>query len=205
MHFRHLEHQSTHYHFTGHPLSTLQNAGAMYSLPLVLFLKTKRKKKKEKTCFFFNFHWLSQPAEKKRISWRTIFFSAGCFFFFFLLKYPAPPFYHPWRGHRTMKGLFCIPVGLCFGIGYVQSNHALNTGRDSVDSPSGCKVKTLMYSTFANELVCLRNCFLFQLSFNRFTTVVCLYNVTFLYFYVWGKIHRGQEPFEFQLENIWDI
>lgn len=82
-----------------------------------------------------------------------------------------------------MKDLFCIPVELCFGLGQVQSD-TLNTKKDSVDSPSGCKVKTLMYSTFANKLVCLRLFCLFQLSFNRSTTVVCLYNVTFLYFYV---------------------
>lgn len=80
-------------------------------------------------------------------------------------------------------------------------NHKFNTGRDSVDSASGCKVKTLMYSTFANELQ--KSFFLFQLSFNRSTTVVCLYNVTFLYFYVWEKLHRGQDNFNWKIYEIY--
>lgn len=49
---------------------------------------------------------------------------------------------------------------------------------------------------FASEIV-----FLFQLSFNRSTTVVCLYNVTFCIF-MCEKNTQGPRQFEFQLENI---
>lgn len=121
---------------------------------------------------------------KKRISWWTIFFFCGIFFCLF--PHP-PPILSPLKRTQDDEVFILYTCRVALRSRICPINHTLNTGRDSVDSPSGCKVKTLMYSTFANELVCLRNCFLFQLSFNRFTTVVCLYNVTFLYFYVWEK------------------
>lgn len=103
-----------------------------------------------------------------------------------------------------MKGIFCKLCLVALRPWKRPINHAFDTGRDSVDSPSGCKVKTLMYSTFANELQ-KQFCFfffLFQLSFNRFTTVVCLYNVTFFVFLCVRKTTQGPRRFEFQLENI---
>lgn len=134
--------------------------------------------------FSFSFKWLSQKPAGKMDSMRNNIFIFFLWGFFFLFVYVLPS-YHPWRGHRMMKGLFCITCRVALRPWICPINHAFNTGRDSVDSPSGCKVKTLMYSTFANELQ--KSFFLFQFSFNRFTTVVCLYNVTFLYFYVWEK------------------
>lgn len=104
------------------------------------------KKKKKKTC------------RKKRISWGTIFFFFSVGFFFFWFVFSAPHFLTLEEDTGWWRVYFVYLVGLRFGLGSVQSTNTFNTGRDSVDSPSGCKVKekkkkkTLMYSTFANEL-----------------------------------------------------
>lgn len=127
-----------------------------------------------------DFHSLQK---KKDFMMNNIFFLWD---FFCLFPHPSP-ILSPLKRTQDDEVFILYTCRVALRSRICPINHTLNTGRDSVDSPSGCKVKTLMYSTFANELVCLRNCFLFQLSFNRFTTVVCLYNVTFLYFYVWEK------------------
>lgn len=173
----------------------------MYSQPLVLFLKMKKKKRKER--FFFLLNDFCKPAEKKDFMRNNIFFFCGIFFCLFI---PLPPPYplhilSPLKRTRDDEGFILYTCRVVLRPWICPINHTFNTGRDSVDSPSGCKVKTLMYSTFANELQKLFFFFQFQLSFNRFTTVVCLYNVTFCIF-MCEKNTQGPRQFEFQLENI---
>ena len=141
----------------------------------------EEEKEKNKTFFFFK----DLDLKHGRISHYGYFF---CLREFFCLTF----FVFIWSTvKRTRdKCLFYIPGGwgLTLATARGQFSHSFSTGRYSVDSPFGCivkqKITDVLYSTF--ELICLRNCFMFQLSLNRFT-VVCLYNVTFLYFYVWEK------------------
>lgn len=78
------------------------------------------------------------------------FFSVGFFF--------SPVIFSPLKRTQDDGGFILYTCRVVLWPWTRPINHIFNTGRDSVDSPSGCKVKTLMYSTFANELVCLRNC-----------------------------------------------
>lgn len=137
---------------------------------------------------------------KKDFTRNNIFF-CGIFLF---VCFPLP-LYHPRRGHGMTKGLFCIPVGLRFGLRLV--HHALSTERDSVDSPSGCKVKTLMYRTFANELVCLRNCFFCFNSLLIDSQQLCVFIMWLFVFLCVRKIHRGQDSlnFNWKIYEIYNV
>lgn len=173
MHFRHLKHQS-HYHFTGHPLSTQPVAGVMYSQLLVLFLKMKKKKKKD----FFSF---MKPTEKRIYEERT--FSVGQFSFCF-----APSHWSTLKKDPGWWRVYFVYCGTVRRLGHVLSHMTRSVLEGLCGLTPGCKVKHcctvhLPTNSFASE----KSAFLFQLSFNRFTTVVCLFNVTFLYFYVWEK------------------
>lgn len=170
----------------------------MYSQPLVLFLKMKKKKKRKERNFLLNDS--QKPAEKKGFHEEQYIFFLWDFFCFCLFN-PAPhspPFYHPWRGHRMMKGLFCIPYRVALWPWICPINDAFNTGRDSVDSPSGCKVKTLMYSTFANELQKLFFCFNSLLIDSQ---QLCVFIMRLFCIFMCEKNTQGPRQFEFQLEK----
>lgn len=108
---------------------------------------------------FFLFDDFHNLQKKKDFMRNDIFFSVGSFFFGLFIFSPTLPILSPSKRTRDDEGFIFYTCRVTLRPRICPINHTLNTGRDSVDSPSGCKVKTLMYSTFANELVCLRNCF----------------------------------------------
>lgn len=113
----------------------------------------------------------------------------------------------PWRGNGTIKGIFCKLCLVALRPWKRPIHHAFDTGRDSVDSPSGCKVKTLMYSTFANELQKLffLLCYSSLLIDSQWLCVFIMW--LFLYFYVWEKRHRGQDGlnFNWKIYEIYNV
>jgi len=110
MHFDHLKHQS-HYHFTGHPLSTQPVAGVMYSQLLVLFLKMK---KKEKSFFFLlkDFKNLQRGfMETDFVLWDFLFLS---------------PIGAPLKRTRNDEGFILYTLELCIALGTpTLTRHAL--------------------------------------------------------------------------------
>lgn len=162
MHFHHLKHQSTLHYFTSEESppayhSTPPNAGVMYSQSLNLFF------------FFLNedFFFLNdfrQPAEIKGFYRGTFFFSAGLFFVYFSLSIKSAS-----RRTRDDEGFILYTCRVVLRRRICPFIHTFNTGRDSVDSPSGCKVKHTDV-----QYICQRTClpqnflFLFFFLFSPF-------------------------------------
>ena len=116
MHFHHLEHQSTHYHFTGHPSAHSRSLVLMYSQPLVLFLKMKKKKKKEKRKIFFSLlkdFSQKKPAEKKGFHEEQYFFFFLWDFFFFFALFFLPHIFSPLKRTQDDGGFILYTLSGC--------------------------------------------------------------------------------------------
>lgn len=161
-------------------------------------------KKKRKEKLFFPFQWLSQPSEKKDFMKNNIF-SVGFFpFFFFLLFLP-----HFITQRRTQddEGFIFYTYRVVLRPRTSQINDTFNTGKDSVDSPSGCKVKNTdvqyicQWTRFASD-------FFFCSCYNSLlidSQQLCVFIMWLFCIFMCEKNTQGPRQFDFQLENIWDI
>lgn len=111
-----------------------------------------KEKKKRKKCFFFLLNDFHKNLQEKRIPRGIIiFFSCGNFFCLFVCL--CSPILSPLKRTQDDEGFILYTLSGCTSALDMSNQQRIRYWkRDSVDSPSGCKVKTLMYSTFANEL-----------------------------------------------------
>lgn len=150
-----------------------------------------------------------KPAEKKGFHEEQYFFFFLWDFFFFFGLFFLPHIFSPLKRTQDDGGFILYTLSGCASAldpsnqpthsileGTLWTHHLVVKLKKKRKKKHWCTVHLPM--NFEKLF------FLFQLSFNRFTTVVCLYNVTFCIF-MCEKNTQGPRQFEFQLENIWDI